>query len=420
MSWIKESRYFIYSATLLSQPLFWGMCSLLGTEYDPESSGSFFVMYLVGLFGLTVLFSLKDIKFSRLSKWQWYLVGLVFFYFFCYIFDYYLNGGDKYLWTQKTFIFFGLFGISGLIIGTVASQNDMSGFYKHLDFLTFIIGVGFIRSLPKMMYAGGIIKGYQDISYLCALSFGFILYSFLSNREDRYFLFRLKIFKPVSLLVAILMIICVLASGGRGGAVLLIIEMLVCSLLFVSRKNIIRTVFLYIPLVFLGIYLVAEGVNNSALKGVLDVGIDRAFSYLSFGGIDMSETSNRDLTYGEAWQRIIQNPLVGTGVFKTVGKFGYPHNFFIEILESGGALLLLWWLFMIKRCFSNFKHLLSTNIGDTYLIPLILYPSTFLLFSGSYLMCCTFWFSLSVLFPMKPFHRLCNSVKLKGNNKFKE
>lgn len=397
---IKNFKHLVYALTLLSQPFFWGICSMLNYDYEGVSSGSIFVVYLLSLFFLTILFIGIDLM-NRSVKFNKLILVVPLFFTICYFIDNMLSGGEIAEWTKKSYLFFMLFGVSGSLIGATLPFSSVGLLYKYVDLITFIIGIGFIRSIPKMMLVGGMIDGYQDISYLSALSFCFILYGFLSNNQNRLFFFKNYAIRLISILVGIANIVSVLASGGRGGAVLLIIGSLVICFTFVEKKNMMKVIFFHIPVLIVLLLFGARLIGSSALSSILSNGMERAFSYIDSGGIDMSQTSNRDLTYGEAWARIKAEPLYGSGIFRTIGEYGYPHNIFIEMWESAGLLYLIFWIFIFKKSFINYSSLVKDNKDFYSLLPLFLYPSIFLLFSGSYLMTCTFWFTITFLLSYK-------------------
>lgn len=392
----KEFRFFIYSVTLLAQPLYWSISSLMGLDFSiHDSAGGVFVAYNVILFAFTILFSFKDIKFGKLNKGNRFLLGVILFYVFAYFFESLISDATSTEWFNKSFLFFILFGIAGALIGVVFSQNGISKFYKHIDLLSFIIGVGYIRSIPMMLVTGEMLGGYQDISYYSALSFGFLLYGFISNRKDRSFIFKYSLTRYLSIVVGLFLVICVLSSGGRGGLVLLFVEIVFCFFSLI-KKNIVFSMLLLSVCSALFI-ITSTFIQKSSVGDIVNIGMERGLSYFDSGKIDVTETSNRDLIYKEHMNRIKENPFVGEGIYTVLGKYEWPHNFFIELLATGGVFFLFFWILILIICFKVLKRIIKTDRNNQYLVPLILYPSIVLLFSSSYLVTRIFWFVISLL-----------------------
>ena len=406
----KELRFFVYSLTLLSMPLYWSMMSLIGQNINAnDSAGSGYVVYNVALFAVTILFSFKDIKLSKLNKGSLFLFGVIFFYVFSYVVELGLSDATKTEWFSKSFYFFILFSVAGVVIGVIVSQNGTSNFYKHLDFLSFLIGIGYLRSIPMMLIAGEMLGGYQDVSYYSALSFGFILYGLIANRNDRFFVFKYRIIRYLTVVVGALLIVCVLASGGRGGLVLLVAELAFSLTILFKRSSTSKS--LIVMAIFMMTALFASNyIMKSSVGDVVSIGMERGLSYFNSGKIDMSETSNRDIVYKEHIQRIKDNPIIGEGIYTVLGKYEWPHNFFLELLATGGVMFLLFWLIILVNCYRYLKIMIKQDRNNQYLVPLILYPSIMLLFSSSYIETRLFWFAIAVL--LSEGHKITRQIKL--------
>lgn len=397
----KDFRFFIYSVTLLSQPFYWSLSSLMGQDLSiHDSAGGVFVAYNVILFALTVLFSFKDLKIRRFNQGNRFLLGVIVIYVICYFIESLISDATNTEWFSKSFLFFILFGVSGALIGVIFSQNGVSHFYKHIDFLTFFIGIGYIRSIPMMIVAGEMLGGYQDIAYYSALSFGFLLYGLITNRSDRCFVFKYKIVRYLSIVLCFLLVVCVLSSGGRGGIVLLVLEILYCGFTLLKGRKLTSSI-LIISVLFASILISSNYIKNSSVSGIVDIGMERGLSYFDSGKIDVTETSNRDLIYKEYVNRIKNNPIVGEGIFTVLGKYEWPHNFFLELLVTGGLFLFIFWLCILVRCYKNYKRTVKFDKSIQYLVPLILYISLFLFFSSSYIEARIFWFIISLFLSVR-------------------
>lgn len=392
---INKLKYLIYPITLLGAELFSAYYSLLGVEQDEGSST--YLLFMLGLFVLSMFFVTIDYC-THWRKINKKILLVPFLFFICYFIDISFEQHSSE-WTSKSFYFFLFFSVPAMLIASVLTgTNNTSRIYKNLEILMLFLAVGMIATLPKMLIFGDIIKGYNNISYQSALAFGYLYYGIFTKREDRYSFFRMKAYKILCVVFCTLLALTSLCSGGRGGVVLLFVLMAIVSLMYVEKRNILKVFFIVVPLLVVFVFILATSIEGSVYGEVLQRGTDRAFSYISKSGIDMSQTSNRDEAYESAIINIQKNPITGYGIFHTIGEFGYPHNFFLEVLEQGGVLYFFMWIFVIIKAISRCSHIVKRNKELDFLIPIFLYPCIMLLFSGSYLMCGSFWFFIISMF----------------------
>lgn len=389
MDRLYKLKCWVYPLSFLGAEMFSAFCGITGYEQKEESS--LYLYFMMTLFFLSMFLVVHDIFIKRKSYNKTVLLIPVFFTI-CYFFD--VNSEQIPLeWTIKSYQFFIFFSLPSIMIASImAKSRRVESLYKNIDLIMFVLGVGMIAYLPKMVYVGEIIKGYNNISYQSALALGYLYYGLLSKREDRYAIFKTKLFRIISIVMCIFLALTSLASGGRGGVVFLLALVSIISFIFVNKKNIMTVVFIIVPLGILSIIIIANFVHDSVLNDVFDSGIARAFSYLTSNGIDMSQTSNRDIVYEVAMKNIEKNPYTGYGIFHTIGAFGYPHNIFLEMIEGGGLCYFFFWIIIIVKCFSRGYKIVKSYSNMSFLIPLFLYPCTMLLFSGSYVMNGPFWF----------------------------
>lgn len=400
MNNLDRIKFFLYPFTILGAEMYSAYSSIIGVEHEEGSSE--YLFFMVGLFCLSMLFVIRDL-FTYSNRVNKKVLLIPIFFSLCYFFE--TSFESPILeWTKKSFYFHLFFSLPALMSASIlASTHQVEKIYKNMDIIMLILAIGMIAILPKMLLMGTIINGYNKISYQSALAFGYLYYGLLSKREDRYYIFKTKIYRIACIAMCTLLALTSLASGGRGGVVLLFVQIAIISLIYVSRRNIFRVFFLFVPLLVAFVMIIASLLNDSAFASVLEIGMDRAFSYISENGIDMSQTSGRDEAYELALANIQLNPWTGYGIFHTIGKFGYPHNIFLEMLEQGGVLYLFVWLIIILKSLKRGWYMLKCDNNLNFLIPLMLYPCIMLLFSGSYLMNATFWFSICfcLIYPKK-------------------
>lgn len=398
MDRLYKLKCWVYPFSFLGAEMFSAFCGITG--YKQEEGDILYLYYMISLFALTMILIIHDIfilgkPFSKTVL----LIPIIFT--ICYFSD--ISSESPPLeWTKKSYRFFLLFSLPPMFIASLIAKNrSIERMYKYLDVVLIILGIGMIAKLPEMMI-GGFIDGYNNISYQSALAFGFIYYGLLSKREDRFKFLNNKLFKLVSIVMCVLLLLTSLSSGGRGGVVFLFALAAFISFTFIKKRNIFRVLFFVVPLGLIGTAILSNLVQNSALENTLKRGIDRAFSYISSSGIDMTQTSNRDIVYELARKNIEENPYTGHGVFHTIGSYGYPHNIFLEILEGGGIFYFAFWIIILIICMKKAYFAIKIEQNLLFLVPLFMYPCINLLFSGSYLMNSVFWFSIIFILVCKP------------------
>lgn len=399
MDRLYKLKCWIYPLSFLGAEMFSAFCGITG--YRQEEGSALYLYYMISLFALSLLLVVHDIfilgkPFSKMVL----LIPIIFTA--CYFSD--ISSESPPLeWTKKAYQFFLFFSLSPMLIASlIAKNNSIEGMYKYLDVILIILGIGMIARLPKMMMLGELIEGYNGISYQSALAFGAIYYGLLSKREDRFKFLKNKVFKLVSIVMCVLLPLTCLSSGGRGGVVFLFALAGLISLIFVKKRNIFRVLFFVLPLGLLGVVIIFDLVQNSVLENTFNRGMDRAFSYISSSGIDMAQTSNRDIVFELAQKNIEANRYTGYGIFHTIGAFGYPHNIFLEILEGGGIFYFAFWIIILIISIKRAYFIIKIERNLLFLVPLFIYPFVNLLFSGSYLMTGMFWFVLVFVLIYKP------------------
>lgn len=399
MDRLYKLKCWVYPFSFLGAEMFSAFCGITGNKQ--EGGDTLYLYYMISLFSLSMILVIYDIfilgkPFSKAVL----LIPIVFT--ICYFSD--ISSESPPLeWTKKSYQFFLFFSLPPMFIASLIAKNkSIERMYKYLDVILIILGIGMIAKLPEMMLFGGFIDGYNSISYQSALAFGAIYYGLLSQRKDRFEFLKSKLFKLISIVMCVLLLLTCLSSGGRGGVVFLFVLAGLISFVFVKKRNIFKVLFFVVPLGLLGVNLISNLGQNSTFGNTLNRGMDRAFSYISSSGIDMTQTSNRDIIYELARKNIEKNPYMGYGIFHTIGSFGYPHNIFLEILEGGGIFYFAFWIIILMISIKRAYFIIKKEQNLLFLMPLFLYPCINLLFSGSYLMTGAFWFTLVFVLIHKP------------------
>lgn len=387
---MEKLKYLFYPATLLGAELYSAYCGI--TRHQQNEGDIYYLYFMIFLFLVSISLIFHDL-FVKKKKFDKWVIAIPMLYTLLYYFDCTFEN-PPLEWTSKSYQFFLFFCIPPIFIASILGNRglNLTNFLKILDIYIIIIGIGMISYLPVMILAGGMIKGYLNISYQAALAFGYLYYNILNRPSERYGVLNSKAGRVISIFMCILLFLTCISSGGRGGAILLILFIILISCKYTNKSNMIKVAALYIPILLLTIYITSEIIGQSVLSTIFENGFQRIFSYLTTNGIDMSQTSNRDEAYELALKHIEDNIVLGNGIFHTIGKYGYPHNIFLEILEGGGIFYLTLWIVILFQSAKSFIINTFKRNKSFALFPLMLYPCVMLLFSGSYIMTGLFWF----------------------------
>lgn len=406
MKTFDKIKLFVYSLDLLSQEYFFCFCSLFGIRYEGVGSSSIYVIYSVVLFALTMLFVVSDLmKNRRFIKKRGFIV-LPFVMSFIFGIEYMITPDTGIEWTWKSYMFFMLFCMPAMYIGTAISiKRAINTLYPFLDTVILIMTFGLLRSIPTLLstgvasLTGGESANYNTIAYCSAVCFGFVYYGLLSNPEERFAIFRSNLFRIVSVILLPALAYCAFSSGGRGGSLLLIVLFVYLTWACVGKGNFMKMALIGIPLLIalvVGSSYVLR--SNALLSAAFDNGTERAFQYITgSGSIDMTQTSNRDIIYENALNAVKEDPIAIRGLFRTIGMRGYPHNFFIEILLDGGIFYFIFWVvYLFRTILKGYKMIKrEKDLFFMSIIGVYIFINTF--FGGTYLMTGLFWFLLAMV-----------------------
>ena len=136
--------------------------------------------------------------------------------------------------------------------------------------------------------------------------------------------------------------------------------------------------------VLLGVVIIFDLVQNSVLENTFNRGMDRAFSYISSSGIDMAQTSNRDIVF-ELYKRILrQIDILVMESFILLVHLDIL-NIFLEILEGGGIFYFAFWIIILIISIRRAYFIIKNRTKSLFLSTLVSISVCKSLFSGSYL-----------------------------------
>lgn len=409
----------VYTATIYINYVFSPIMALMGKKHEIDSGDNSWALTVGMAFVVSMFFALKSILSKRTLRYgvNMILFPLVFFLFAFFI-EYGLFSNDSIAGftsypITKWYMLSALYTWPAVFIAIdVATENSLNQIYKWLDVVAVLISLGMIPSLRTLgvdmaLNMGG--DNYQAIAYMGAFAEGILLYGIVSPYQDmRFKFFQQKIYKIISIVFIVINVAAVFISGGRGGALLLILNTALCIFSFnKSGKSVLKKVAIsVVVLAFFGFFF-GKFVTAYGLGDFINGGLERTFSYISGGKLDMSETSNRDDVYKIAIENINNHPVLGQGIFRTMSMYGgYPHNFFLEILVDGGFIYLFCWIAYLYYLFKSLFRLIKKDATKSYLLILAALPFLSLMFSGTYTSNSYLWFVIACVFTLKKTNRV--------------
>lgn len=287
--------------------------------------------------------------------------------------------------AKNNFLFYLLWAIPASICGIEIhnfKKSTVDNFFRIILLiftlcLLFVILIPYINgSLPNYINFG--LLNYQNVSYIAAFIFGLGLY-FFTEKSTNY--------KFTYLLCSFLMVPIIFIASGRGGAVLLILYILITTLGIIKDKStpIINRIVLgtLILILVTSITVIAISLDEEG----------RTFSYISSEGISLDQTSGRGDLYNIDLHYIKQNPIIGYGLFNYYHLIGtIPHNIILELLLICGFIGTFVVVIIFSKLIIKYIKYYNNKTKDRIVGFLFLYPMTLLMFSSNLLVVSEFWF----------------------------
>lgn len=363
---------------LLYEPIMYSIMELTG---QVSESGQMRLLVLV-LSALAWVFYLPVFKTKDLILWVVMLLFGIAFYGTS-IFE--VSSNSQY---NSHFLRWASTCVSFVALGLTLRRKDDSSFSFLLTLipvftvvLTFVIAKWAISGATDYsQYTTESGLTYQSVSYYMALFLGLNSYYLLSSWKKE------KSRKLMNILAFITMLFNVLVcfmSGGRGGAILLLVYLFVLVYELSSSIKINRLFLIFFFALSAGVFLLlSERFNLTQTAG-----FSRTFSYL--------ENDNRTLLWRECASHISESPIFGHGIGSDFYVFGYySHNIVLDfLLETGIVGTILLFAVFIKVFIELFKQ---KSVNRCYLLPfmLFLYALVFNCFSGYWVSTQYHWFAL--------------------------
>ncbi len=391
-------REIAYVNILTIQMTFYAINSLLGFKYGGIEGNSVYLIISLSSSIIGYLFIFSDLlKMKKVINITAFLFCIPLFLILSYFVSQEFNSV-----TNLSIQLFFLFSLPSLLIGFIVGyKGEISLFRRGFVFVALLITMSIIKISNDLYSAkfedfdtifGG--ASYQTLSYTCAFCYSIILFKHLYPISTKFSFFNL-----FNLFFLLVLFSAIILSGGRGGAVIVILN----TFLFILFRYRLKGLFIFSLTAFFLFFLV---IVNSSFYEVFLIRGSRVFSYISGSGIDVSETSGRDEIWQFCMPFVYNRPLFGYGIFSYTTYLGplYPHNFLLEVLIQGGIFYFILWLFVLIVFFIKLRAILIRDKNNILLLTTIVTSFSFLSFSGTYLQNGLFWFSLMVVlfFKFKP------------------
>lgn len=391
------------------QQIFFVITAMFGYAYLGSENSNSYTLFCAFMFILSIILYFKNSIFERKIRFKEVLILFIAIIILS-------LSGLEYILSQTvnsryimTVLYFVCFSISSILAGLYCvEKNIVPKLVKYFDvynIVAFIVLSSIvINNFTKNAYfqSSGAFN-YQSISYILGFTGGINFYLiFYGEKYPRFKFAQTKMFLMFQILLFIGQFIACLLTGGRGGFILFVIYIAFNLLTIVPKKQvkkISKLIFIILIIIFAFIAFSSNLTNNSLFEN----SIDRIVSFISpTGGINWEGTSERNIVYSEAIVMILEKPLCGYGFwgyFNTSlgNKWGYPHNFFLEVLLQGGAVFLLFVLLFLVICIYRMKKMLSNSVNCDFLLILTVYPIINLMMSGTYVTNSLFWFVTTIL-----------------------
>ncbi len=391
-------RNFIYVIIIFSNMLYFSIASIVGFNVEDPGARVYFKIYCILCF---VVFCLLHVlwyaEHSITAKHLFsYIILLV------YIASGFISGYAE----DSVFLSLVAYGVPAIGIAVYyAETKSLKDVVKWMDIVLPIVSLSLFFSIKQLLIeiAQGEKYYSQHLSYYAALCFLICLFMLMfGNMYERFPFFKKKVYRYFCYLLLFYLLAMMFVSGGRGGLGTLAIGVLL--LVYYYRKYYKKSMHL---LRFAVIGGVAVFVVLMFLPGeyyeVVSRNFGRVFSFFNTDLDIYERTSGRDEAFKVAFAQISENPALGSGLFGYKDVFtaktglGWPHNLFIEVLQQGGIIFFVAFLIVLLRFFKKSVKILKTP-SDIVLLLFVVYPMSFLLFSGSYMAETLFWFSMAFVY----------------------
>lgn len=400
---LTKLKFIILFLTIIGPIGFFSFSAILGKPYGGSETSNSYIIYNTVLCLLTLTIVGFDIvkKFPAINK-SYLILTLVLL---CYLAEFFIRYTDTgYYGGIESLKQFGVWAIPASYAGVYLSRRERwKKLWKAVDLFMLMMTVNgastaIIFAQNGWRSGSGTGATYQDASYMSAFAFGLNLYLLLNEKNyQRMGFTSFKSYRMVQYALLLVQLASMFICGGRGAIVLSAVYVFIC---LIKKKTIKRHMKLILQLILVTL----TGILVLYLVGASDVlvrGFERATSFITSEGISWENTSGRNYLYPRVIARIKENPIMGLGIFAYRNIYGYPHNFFLEVLAQGGVIYFAIVMPTIIWCISKYIKNIKMQPSFEIIGILAVYPCVMLMFSGTYMASTIFWFTFGILLGMK-------------------
>lgn len=389
---------------MLSIEIFFIISTIIGFEYTGSKNSSAYIIYCIIIAALNIILipCYFIIEKKRMDAIKILFLILPIIPIICFGISVAGNGISEI--KTNFFEYFILWSVPAIYSAVyINAKNMFKSMVKWFEIVmilgTIAIGISILNSFFKgVRYTslGG--ATYQCASYISAFTYGINLYFIFYGKDQERFKFtKTVLYSIINKILLIIQLFGVMVTGGRGGAVLVLIYTIYISVnVFKERKvsNLSKYILYMIVLFMFAFILQGLFSDNNLFKN----SIQRITSYISKDGIDWDGTSGRDVIFKEAIELIKSSPILGYGLYGFLDLFPmYPHNIFLELMLNGGLIYTLLSIIIFVITISKYRKISKLDKRNRFIMILLLYPLTDLMFSGSYMRSGPFWFVMILI-----------------------
>lgn len=307
--------------------------------------------------------------------------------------------------TSQHFTLALLFACPAAVAGLIAAQPPITAKLAIAAEPIMLVFTSAVILAAINTLGGGVDRGiggatYQTAAYVGAVAYTYNLYYILFGQNLlRFRLFRTRPYFIMSCILLPIQGFAVLVAGGRGAFILVGIGTLILIVLAVRPRR-LKALTRLAVLLILALPILAWAIPIFRSNPLTEALLGRVFAYVGEDGIDWDGTSGRDRVYSEAFAYLDESPVFGYGIFSW-GMDTYPHNVFLELMLNGGIIYTASWLVLMLWSLFKLVSILRRSEYPPQILPLALYPTVMLQFSGSYLIQGAFWFVIVYLIAVK-------------------
>ena len=388
--------------TVLKDAIFFSISGLVGYQYTGAGDSVAWVAVVVSSFLVTsAAYVAACAKRRGLTKIELYMYGFAGFMLLDHFIWWSIDSASTPL-VPTPLVHFVAFAVPGVLAVRIMLAFDAWGAFARATHVSAVAMASGIVASVLLPFAAGrgeviVVTGLstlggataQSASYFSAFVFGLLgFYLFKANPTLRSPLLRGRGVRILELLLWGCMALATVLNGGRGGLLLLLIyltqDMYWMSIgAHLTYRSLLRAsgLLLVLPGMLVVVYSKLES------SEIFGIGFRRALDVFIFlGGTDAvsfnEASSNRDLVYQIAIDRIAEAPILGYGAFGHWERAIQPHNLFFDLALQFGLPLACVFTFFGAR--GLVRHLRSAGPERSFYVVLGAYPLTMVSFSNGY------------------------------------